>query len=186
MSAAVIDDGTGGYQLEITSTQTPLTIGGDSGDLLSQLSLSTTSALVTSANINGSADGADDGSVTVQGNVLVATDATGAEGLRLLFTGTTATSGVQLDFTSGVASNLFFEVEGIIDSQTGSIQSEIDAMSGQNDLAQERIDQMLLRLEMQRENLLERFIAMETALAQMENILENMRQTFDALMQDNN
>jgi len=186
VSAAVVDDGAGGYQLQITSTQTPLTIAGDSGDLLSQLSLKTTGALVTSANINGSADGADDGSVTIQGNVLTATNATGAEGLRLLFTGTAATSGIQLDFTSGIAANLFFEIEGIIDSQTGTIQSEIDAMSGRNDLAQDRIEQMLVRLELQRETLLERFIAMETALAQMENVLENMRQTFDALMQDDN
>ncbi len=185
VSASAVSDGAGGFKLEIASGTNPLSVTGDSGDLLSNLSLSVTSVLVTSANINGTADGADDGSVTVQGGTLVATDATGAEGLRLLFTGTTATSGIQLDFTTGVATNLFFEVENIIDGETGAIQSEIDTMTGQNDLAQERVDNMLLRLELQREALFERFVVMETALAQMNNILESMRQTFDAMTRDN-
>lgn len=184
VSASAVSDGAGGYKLEISSGQAALDVSGDSGDLLSSLSLSVTSVLITSANINGTPDGADDGSVTVQGNVLVATNATGAEGLRLLFTGTAATSGIQLGFTTGIGTNLFYEIENIIDSETGVIQSEIDTMSGQNDLAQDRIDNMVVRLDLQREALFQRFVAMETALATMNNILESIRQTFDVMMQD--
>jgi flagellar hook-associated protein 2 len=184
VSAAVISDGSGGFQLEITSTVDAMTIDNDTGDLLTSLSLTVESYLVESANIGGTADGADDGSVTVSGNVLTVTSSSGAEDLKLLYTGSSSASGIQLDFTTGVASGMFFELDRILDSETGTIQNEIDALSDQNDAAADRIEDMLVRLEIQRQDLLARFFAMEAALATMKSILENMRQTFN--LQSNN
>ena len=40
---------------------------------------------------------------------------------------------------------------------------------------------MLARLEQRRQSLIDRFIAMETALITMNRILESMRQSFEAL-----
>ena len=73
------------------------------------------------------------------------------------------------------------ETERILDSTTGSIQNEIDSLTDRNETSADRIDQMLTRLEIQRKNLLDRFIVMETALATMERIMDSMRQTFAAL-----
>ena len=185
VSAAVLSDGAGGFQLEIRSTDSALTIDNDTGDLLTSLSLTVESYLVESANIGGTADGADDGTVTISGNVLTVTSSGGAEDLKVLFTGTSSTSGIQLDFTTGIASGMFFKLVQFLDSQTGIIQSELDARSDQNEAAQDRIDDMLVRLEIQRQDLLSRFIAMETALASMKSILENMRQTFNAMNKRN-
>ena len=186
VTASVISDGEGGFQLQIRSTETLLTIDNDSGDLLSSLSLSIESYLIESANINGSADGADDGSVTIYNTTITATDTTTAEGLKFLYTGTASASGIQLDFTTGVAAQMMFEVERIVDPQTGTIANESSALADQNEAASARIEQMLLRLELQRQQLLDKFIAMETALATMNSIMDAMRQTFEALSNRNN
>ena len=134
-----------------------------------------------SANIGGDADGSDDGTVTISGNVLTVSSTSGAEDLKILYMGTAATSGIQLDFTSGIASGIFFKLDQILDSETGIIQNELEARSDQNEATQDRIDDMLVRLEIQHDDLLSRFIAMETAMASMKSILENMRQTFSAM-----
>jgi flagellar capping protein FliD len=181
VAASVISDGNGGFQLEIRSTESALTIENDTGDLLSSLSLSVESYLIESANINGSADGADDGSVTISGTTITATSATGAEGLILLYTGTASASDISLDYTTGIASQFLFDTERMLDPTTGTIQNEINSLTDRNEASEDRIEQMLVRLEIQRQDLIEQYIAMETALATMESILDSMRQTFSAL-----
>ena len=186
ITASAIADGAGGYQLQISSTETPLTISGDTGDLVSALTLTTESTLVGSANIGGLADGSDDGSVTISGTTLTATSTTGAEGLRFFYSGAGNSSGIQLDYTVGLGTNMFFEIDQLLDDQTGLIQAEIDSLDDQNETAQSRVAGMLERLEYQREQLLARFYAMEVALASMNNLLESIRQTFDALTNSKN
>src|SRR5690606_19096635 len=124
------------------------------------------------------------GSATVNGSVIRATDATGAAGLSLHYSGNGDASGVRIDVTVGLGAQLFFELESILDSSAGSIQAEIDTLTDQNDAAEERIDAMLQRLDYQREQLTARFIAMETALATMSSIMDNLRQTVDAWYAD--
>ena len=145
------------------------------------LDVTMTAGVITAATIDGVA-----GSVTISGNTLTATDKTNANGLKLIYTGSTSASGIQLDFTGGVAHNLYFDVDQILDDQVGTLQTEVDNLDQVNNLTQDRIDSMLERLDYQREQLLQRFIAMETALSTMNNTLRTIRDQIDALTQQNN
>jgi flagellar hook-associated protein 2 len=135
---------------------------------------------LTGADINGVP-----GSATVNGNIITITDATGANGLQLFYSGNTDASGIQIDFTVGLAADMFADIDAIIDSTTGSIQGEIDTLTDQNEVAEERIDEMLRRLDYQREQLTNKFIAMETSLATMNRILDSIKQTVDGWYADN-
>lgn len=135
---------------------------------------------LTGADINGVP-----GSATVNGNIITLTDATGAEGLQLFYSGNADLSGIQIDFTVGMAADMFAEIDGIIDSTSGSIQGEIDSLTDQNEVSQDRIDEMIRRLDYQRVQLTNRFIAMETAMSSMNRILESIKQTTDSWYADN-
>ena len=133
---------------------------------------------VASANIDGAADGSDDGSVTVSGKVLKVVEGA-AEGLQLLYTGMAAASGIQLDLSVGVGAQLYGAVDGLVDETSGLLANEIDTLEGQNELGQERVDRMEERLEREHERLLERFVAMETALTTMNRLLDSLRQQIE-------
>jgi flagellar hook-associated protein 2 len=80
---------------------------------------------------------------------------------------------------------MFYAVESMLDPADGSVESEISALTDQNVTTQTRVDEALARLERQRTSLLDRFLAMETALTSMKNLLESMRQTFEAMSKQN-
>ena len=186
VTATIIDTGAA-FQLQITSdTSTPLAFSNDTGSILTELNIINRGTAIASANVGGSADGADDGSIAVANNILTFTDQSGAEGLQLLFTGNTDVSGMQINFTTGIGSQLYFTVDSIMDETTGSVENEIETLDSQNEFTQERIDALLLRLERERESLMQRFIAMETALTQMNAILESIKETFKVLTNNDN
>ncbi|MCH8197117.1 MAG: flagellar filament capping protein FliD, partial [Proteobacteria bacterium] len=182
LNASVVSSG-GAFHLEVThaSPNDNLIFTNDSNNLIVQLNMSDQSNTLLSANINGAAGGADDGSVTVSGSILTATNQTGVDGLKLLYTGTDDVSGVTLNYTVGIGAQLFHALDTILNVTTGSVENEIDALDDQNLQTQERVDEMLARLEQQRQSLISRFIAMETALITMNRILDSMRQSFEAL-----
>lgn len=126
------------------------------------------------------------GSVTVSGTTITATDKTGAEGLRMFYGGTGAASPetATLNFTLGIGSQLFNEVERAlgVPGTTGSLDAEIENLENQSDLHRERIETIDERLEIFRESMLDRFIAMEEALSTMKRILDS----FAALTGTNN
>lgn len=151
--------------------------------------VTTTSAAVSgvlpSANIDGAPGGLDDSSATINGNILTVNSG-GAEGLQLFFDGFSglATS-VQLDFTIGIAAQMFFKIEELLDKTTGILPGEIDQLTDQNTLHDDRIEEMLTRLEIQRANLLQRYINMETAVSTANNIMKSLRATIDGLSGSN-
>lgn len=185
ITATVITDGDGNKQLRIDAASGLITLSNDTGDLLTSIDFSSTATRVVSANINGAANGADDGSVTTNGQILTMTSETGAEGLQLYYAGS-ASANISLDFTVGIGSQMYDAVDGMLDSVNGSVENEIGALTDQNTTTQTRVDAMLARLERQRVSLLDRFLAMETALTAMKNILESLKQTFEAMSQQNN
>ena len=144
-----------------------------------QLNVAYSAGAITSANLGGAADGSDDGSVAVKGNVLTVVDGP-AKGLKLLFTGAAPVSGVQIDLSIGLGTQIYHAVDALADETSGLIASEIDSLEGQNELGAARRERLEERLERERERLLERFIAMETALATMKRLLESLRQQIDA------
>lgn len=184
ISAAVATDSGGTVSLQIRSTQSALTVDNDTGDLLSVLGLATTAYRIGQANIGGAANGADNGTVTTNGQTMTVTDQNGANGLRLFFNGSADLSAIQLDFTVGFAATMFSTIDRLLDTDTGALENEIQGLKAQNELAEERIDGILDRLEIQRQSLLDRFLRMEEALSSMNNALESIRQITDSLFQD--
>jgi flagellar hook-associated protein 2 len=134
---------------------------------------------IVSANIDGLADGSDDGSVTVNGSLLTV-DEGGAQGLRIFYTGTASASDIQLDVSVGIGANLYHTLDALVDQTSGLITNEIDALEGQNETSEVRVENLNERLEREREHLLERFAAMETALATMNRLLDSLRQQIDS------
>lgn len=144
-------------------------------------------AVAATANIGGDSSGADDGSVTVSaaGNSL--TINTGdAAGMQLFFDGFTGPTSVDLNYTVGVGAQMFFAIEDLLDTETGTVETEIDSLTDTNLISEDRITEMLARLDIQRRSLLERFIAMETALATNARILESVQASADSLNSSNN
>ncbi len=133
-----------------------------------------------SANIDGATEGANDGSATVANNIITVNTG-GARGLRLLYGAINLSSAIQLDFTLGVGAQMFNKIEALLDTTTGVVETEIDTLTDTNELSESRIEEMLVRLDIQRRDLLERFIRMETSLATAQRILDSIRQTTEAL-----
>jgi flagellar hook-associated protein 2 len=134
---------------------------------------------VVSANIGGAADGSDDGTVEIAGNVLTVT-AGNAKGLKLLFTGSGPISGVQLDVSVGIGAKLHSALGAMTSPSGGLIASEIGSLEQQQSLAQSRAERLEERLERERERLLERFVAMETAITAMNRLIDGLKQQLDS------
>ncbi len=162
-----------------------MTVDTDTGDLLSKLGLTVSDHTVTTANINGAADGSNDGSVTVSGRTLTATSTTGAEGMAMLYSGTAAVSGVSLYYTTGIGTDMYFDVDKMLTPVTGSVESEITAFEDQNKTKQERFDRLLERLVFERDQIIQRFIVMETTLATLSQTRSFLTQFTDSLANNN-
>tara|TARA_R110002072_G_scaffold727_10_gene5328 strand:+ start:17182 stop:19605 length:2424 start_codon:yes stop_codon:yes gene_type:complete len=178
---AVEDSTTLRDTLQILGTSTNLVVGGDTGDLLTSLGLTQTEDFIISANINGLADGSDDGSVITDGRLLTATSLTNASGLSLLYDGTTSLSGVQLDYSVGFGTKMYFALERTLAGGTGAIDAERNALEASNITGQERVDFMNDRLEYERDRLIERYVSMERALASMNTQKNYLTQITDAM-----
>jgi flagellar hook-associated protein 2 len=138
------------------------------------------SGVTASANIGGASTGASDGSATLSSG-LVTVASGGAQGLRLATSGFTLPTSVQLNFTVGIGTQMFFELDALLNTSTGTVENEINALTDQNELNQTRVDDMLERLEQQRQDLLDRFVRMETALATANRILDSISQITQAM-----
>lgn len=173
------------FEFDFTSSDPRVAVLGFSGQTQVKsrgydLDITYSGGKITAATLDGVAD-----SLTINGNVLTATDKTGANGLSFIYTGTASASNITLDFSQGIAHDLFFEIDRLLDSEVGTLETEVDNLTDQNALTQDRIDTMLERLELQRQNLLDRFIAMEAALSTMNNTIDMIRQQTEALNRDN-
>lgn len=174
------------YMSITASGSDPVEISGDTGDLVAALGFTSQGTMVGSANVDGAGDGSDDGTATTSGRIVTVTDQSGAEGLRMIYTGDADLSAVDIDFTIGLGASLFFELDEMLTANTGVVDAEIDTLTTQNSRGQERADFMLERLEYQREKMLERFVRMEEALATLNNQKNSLEQIIDAMSQSNN
>lgn len=183
VTATVVTDSSGDKTLQINSISSanPIALSGDTGDLLSHLSMTVTGQAITSANIGGNADGSDNGTVTVSGMNLTATSATGAQGLQIFYNGTAAASGINLDFTVGLGAALYGVANTASDPVSGSVQTEINSLDDKNTQDQTRITTLQAQIDQQRQSLLNEFTAMETAIDSMNNIMSTLTQSFNAL-----
>jgi flagellar hook-associated protein 2 len=87
--------------------------------------------------------------------------------------------------TKGIGAQIFFELDSLLKDESGTLSQEITALETQNTSYQDKIDRIDERLASQRENLMDRFINMETALARMKNIQSSLDELM-AAGKDNN
>jgi flagellar hook-associated protein 2 len=116
--------------------------------------------------------GASDGTVSINGNILTFTNATGAQELVIGFNGGASLgliSDIQLFPQRGFADSLYFMMDeysklgGLIDDTTTIAEVE-------NETAQQRVDRIDEQLVRLRENLAIRYAGVEAALAQAEQL----------------
>ena len=111
---------------------------------------------------------------------------TTADGLRLIYSGDgNAASTATLNTSKGIGAQIFFELDSLLKDETGTLSQEVTALETQNTSYQDKIDRIDERLASQRENLMDRFINMETALARMKNIQSSLDELM-AAGKDNN
>ncbi len=182
ISAQVVSSG-GKFYIEVVhDTNDSLTFTDTAGgNATTELNITDQGSSVFSANIGGAADGAADGTVTASGKTITVTSTSGAEGLKLFFGGNSDVSGIQLDFTVGLGARLFFALDGMLNTTTGIVETDISGLHDLNVVTEDRINTMLTRLEIRRQTLIDKFIALETALARATQIRETIQQAFDAL-----
>ena len=173
-----------GFELRLESNNATITVDNDSGNLLSALNIAAEPDVITQANIDGLADGTDNSTITISGRTITVTDQSGAEGLLLFYDGVGSSSGIQVDFTTGFASESFFFLDALTDESEGAIQGEIASLEGSNILAQERIDAIEARIEIERQLLIDKFARAEAALATANRVLDTITQQFAALTAD--
>lgn len=103
------------------------------------------------------------------GSLLTADEGTSAEGLIVRYEGTGTGAVGDMTFTRGLASLLERAAQSLISADGGSIQSILDA--GERTVARitDRIDDLEARLARREEMLLNRFIAMEQAIARSQS-----------------
>ncbi len=180
ISAAVFETN-GKFQIDILADDSTELSFTDSGDLISQLAVTKDLAAgIKSATINGLGV-----STTISGKTITANNLTGADGLQLLFAGTKDVSNVALNFTVGIGAQMTSILDSTLDLTSGAIKTETDALTDQNTFTLERITEQLARLERERETLLLKFIAMEQALATMQNILDSIKLSTSLLTSQN-
>jgi flagellar hook-associated protein 2 len=131
---------------------------------------------LTGANINGVAN-----SATVSGNNITVTDATGANGLKLLYNGTGNASNIQINYTVGLAAQMNFALSNFLNTTSGTIQADVTGLQTQNTQNQNRVSSMTDLLNSQKDTLTQKFINMETALAQASTLQSTLNQMFLAL-----
>ena len=140
---------------------------------------------IVSANINGAADGSDDGSVSINGQRLTVNTG-GAQGLEVLYNGDASASGIQLDISVGIGAQIYAATDQMLERESGAINSAIETLTDKNERAQSRVDVMTERLDRERERLLERFARMEAALASMNTLMESIRSQIDSAFGNSN
>ena len=103
----------------------------------------------------------------------------------MLYSGTAAVSGISLYYTTGIGTDMFFDVDKMLTPVTGSVESEITAFENQNKTKQERLDRLLERLIFERDQIIQRFIVMETTLATLSLTRSFLTQFTDSLANSN-
>jgi len=107
---------------------------------------------------------------TVTGSSIVTED-----GLRLFYSGDkNAADTATVTTTNGIGSQLYFELDSMLDDQDGTLTQAIADIETQNTSHEDKVERIDGRLARQREVLMDQFIAMESALARMKNIQSSL------------
>ncbi|MFH1625837.1 MAG: flagellar filament capping protein FliD [Pseudomonadota bacterium] len=124
------------------------------------------------------------GNESATGNGQILTGDSGNDNTDGLVTKVTATStGGQGDvkLTLGVAAQMYNELDFVTDPYDGYVTARMDGIDNVIDDLQDQIEAMEVRLEMQRQRLVNQFVAMEQALSAIKNISNWLSQQISSL-----
>lgn len=118
---------------------------------------------------------------TINGNSL-----TTADGLKIFYNGPVgATETATFSTSVGLGARLQFAMQDMLDSEQGSIPQEINAIETQNTGFSDKVDRIDTRIASQREVMMNKFINMEQALAQIKNVQSSLDELMAAGKSDN-
>lgn len=126
--------------------------------------------------------------VTTAGNTATidGSSITTADGMRLFYGGDkTAADTATVTTSKGIGSQFYFELDSILDEQNGTLTQAISDIETQNTSYEDGITRIDDRLARQREVLMDKFIAMESALARMKNIQSSLDELMAAGKESN-
>jgi flagellar hook-associated protein 2 len=126
---------------------------------------------------------ADGVALDVSGGLLKGRSGTAYAGLEMLWTGQGSAS-IDVTATQGIADRLYNFLDGAVDEFQGTLTQAADDLEQRNSSYQTEIEQIEVRTERYREQLIERFGAMETALSLAKSMLEQVRAQMSAFSQD--
>ena len=107
---------------------------------------------------------------TVTGSSIVTED-----GLRLFYSGDkNAADTASVTTTNGIGSQLYFALDSMLDDENGTLTQAIADLETQNTSYEEKVGRIDESLARQREVLMDKFIAMESALSRMKNIQSSL------------
>ncbi|GEM_PF-3131819 len=137
---------------------------------------------------NGTTYSSAAGDIEIDGRVFKVTNGP-AEGLIVRYSGRMPTSAAdpvaafdsQMTNTIGLGSLFYYDIEDMLDSQTGTVSAEINALKEQNEVNQERVADQLARLDDQRQTLIDQFNRMEAAMANLKSIQQQVQEAFGAM-----
>ncbi len=152
-------------------------------DAGSQLGFNTTpyAGLDVAGTINGKA-------ATGSGQVLTAPiDPTNpAQGLSVLYTGTTPPETADVTYVLGLGGAMFAAADSLVQSGNGTIQSQENNIQSHIDSLTKRAADVQERLDQQRAALTKQFTDMETALSKLQAQASALTSQLNALQQSNN
>jgi flagellar hook-associated protein 2 len=148
------------------------------------------SGQITSANISTSSSNGtgNDASVSaLEGKLITIGGSSDAEGLKVLYSGedgSGAVEDIEMRFTRGVADQLYYFFNDFTKAG-GSFDQMSEQFDTQTEDYEAQIETMEARIEVTRANLEARFVAMETAMAQLNSIRDTLTQYTEALNGNN-
>ncbi|HEX2859786.1 MAG TPA: flagellar filament capping protein FliD [Alphaproteobacteria bacterium] len=140
--------------------------------------------IATGARISGTAGtgNTSDGSLTFNSNVFTGTATTAANGLVVGFNNSAANLGpiddIQVTVSRGIADSFYDYFKQLNAAGIGTLDTATVGVADQNDKYQSQINTLNTRIDQQKVNLTNKYAAMETALAQLAQLQNQIAQFF--------
>jgi flagellar hook-associated protein 2 len=170
----VVASVTGSNELQLTGTQygsaATVTVSFELDGVAAASQLGFNATPYAGVNVAGTINGY---SATGSGRLLTADapadgDTNDAEGLAVLYTGTTPPETASLTYVLGLGGMMYSRAEPMVQLGGGQIEAHQNVIQSAIDSATRRADAAQVRLDRQRESLIRRFTAMESALGKLQ------------------
>ena len=182
------------FEFQLTSSSTELQVLEHEGDVdfsafdIQINNMNADGSGITVSNLLDSSGSPMSGTAnpfTVEGNTLIGRAGTEFEGLKLVYTGAAAGETVNVTGVSqGIADRLYNRIEQINDID-GPINQEVVSLDDRNVELAEEVQRIQQRAEDYRLSLIDRFAALEAAIAASNSLLDQVRSVAESLNGDN-